>query len=90
MHALRFAGTDTQHQFMLSQVYEGLLRKMGEKNSDGGRFYTPRELIRAMVRAVNPREKKVTDNRTPGELPEAIAEKGREVEAVLERLRTLL
>lgn len=55
VHALRFAGTDTQHQFMLSQVYEGLLLKMGEKNSDGGQFYTPRELIRAMVKAVNPR-----------------------------------
>src|SRR6185369_15373918 len=27
----------------------------GEKNSDGGQFYTPRELIRAMVKAVNPR-----------------------------------
>ena len=55
VHALRIAGTDTQHQFMLSQVYEGLLLKMGEKNSDGGQFYTPRELIRAMVRVVDPR-----------------------------------
>jgi type I restriction enzyme M protein len=55
VHALNLAGTDTQHQFMLSQVYEGLLLKMGEKNSDGGQFYTPRELIRAMVRAVDPR-----------------------------------
>ena len=55
VHALRLAGTDTQHQFMLSQVYEGLLLKMGEKNSDGGQFYTPRELIRAMVQVVNPR-----------------------------------
>ena len=55
VHALRFAGTDTQHQFMLSQVYEGLLLKMGEKNSDGGQFYTPRELIRVMVRTVSPR-----------------------------------
>jgi type I restriction enzyme M protein len=55
VHALRLAGTDTQHQFMLSQVYEGLLLKMGEKNSDGGQFYTPRELIRAMVRAVDPK-----------------------------------
>ena len=55
VHALKLAGTDTQHQFMLSQVYEGLLLKMGEKNSDGGQFYTPRELIRAMVRAVDPR-----------------------------------
>jgi len=55
VHALRFAGTDTQHQFMLSQVYEGLLLKMGEKNSDGGQFYTPRELIRAMVKVVDPK-----------------------------------
>jgi type I restriction enzyme M protein len=55
VHALKLAGTDTQHQFMLSQVYEGLLLKMGEKNSDGGQFYTPRELIRAMVQAVDPR-----------------------------------
>ena len=55
VHALKLTGTDTQHQFMLSQVYEGLLLKMGEKNSDGGQFYTPRELIRAMVRAVDPR-----------------------------------
>ena len=55
VHALRLAGTDTQHQFMLSQVYEGLLLKMGEKNSDGGQFYTPRELIRAMVQIVDPR-----------------------------------
>lgn len=55
VHALHLAGTDTQHQFMLSQVYEGLLLKMGEKNSDGGQFYTPRELIRAMVRVVAPR-----------------------------------
>lgn len=55
VHALNLAGADTQHQFMLSQVYEGLLLKMGEKNSDGGQFYTPRELIRAMVKVVNPR-----------------------------------
>lgn len=55
VHALKLVGADTQHQFMLSQVYEGLLLKMGEKNSDGGQFYTPRELIRAMVKAVNPR-----------------------------------
>jgi type I restriction enzyme M protein len=55
VHALHLAGADPQHQFMLSQVYEGLLLKMGEKNSDGGQFYTPRELIRAMVRVVDPR-----------------------------------
>jgi type I restriction enzyme M protein len=38
-----------------SQAYEGLLLKMGEKNNDGGQFFTPREVIRAMVRAVDPK-----------------------------------
>jgi type I restriction enzyme M protein len=45
---------DQTHMFTLSQVYEGLLLKMGEKNNDGGQFFTPREVIRAMVRVVNP------------------------------------
>jgi len=46
---------DTTHVFTLSQVYEGLLLKMGEKGNDGGQFFTPREIIRAMVRVVDPR-----------------------------------
>jgi type I restriction enzyme M protein len=46
---------DDQHFFTLSQVYEDLLLKMGEKNSDGGQFFTPREVIRAMVHTVNPK-----------------------------------
>ena len=41
---------DDRHFFTLSQVYEDLLLKMGEKNSDGGQFFTPREVVRAMVR----------------------------------------
>ena len=45
---------DDQHFFTLSQVYEDLLLKMGEKNSDGGQFFTPREVIRAMVRTIEP------------------------------------
>ena len=44
-----------QHQFALSQAYESLLLKMGEKNNDGGQFYTPREVVRAMIEVVNPR-----------------------------------
>jgi type I restriction enzyme M protein len=28
--------------------------KMGEKGNDGCQFFTPREIIRAMVRAINP------------------------------------
>ncbi|HYH85693.1 MAG TPA: N-6 DNA methylase [Pyrinomonadaceae bacterium] len=45
---------DPTHIFALSQVYEGLLLKMGAKSNDGGQFFTPREIIRAMVRAVAP------------------------------------
>ncbi len=40
-----------------SLVYEGLLLKMGEKGNDGGQFFTPREVIRAMVRVVDPKIK---------------------------------
>ncbi len=45
---------DDTHVFTLSQVYEGLLLKMGEKGNDGGQFFTPREVIRVMVRIVDP------------------------------------
>ncbi|MDQ3855653.1 MAG: type I restriction-modification system subunit M [Chloroflexota bacterium] len=45
---------DQTHMFTLSQAYEGLLLRMGEKGNDGGQFFTPREIIRAMVAAVAP------------------------------------
>lgn len=53
--ALNLHAADAQHMFPLSQVYEGLLLKMGDKGNDGGQFFTPREIIRAVVRAVDPR-----------------------------------
>ena len=53
--ALNLHAVDDTHMFPLSQVYEGLLLKMGEKGNDGGQFFTPREVIRAMVRAVDPK-----------------------------------
>jgi type I restriction enzyme M protein len=46
---------DDTHIFTLSQIYEGLLLKMGEKGNDGGQFFTPREIIRAMVKTVAPK-----------------------------------
>jgi type I restriction enzyme M protein len=54
VHEISSATVDPTHVFPLSQVYEGLLLKMGEKGNDGGQFFTPREIIRAMVRAINP------------------------------------
>lgn len=46
---------DQTHVFTLSQVYEGLLLKMGEKGNDGGQFFTPREIIRVMVKVIDPK-----------------------------------
>jgi len=54
VHEISIDHVDDTHFFTLSQVYEDLLLKMGEKNSDGGQFFTPREVIRAMVHTVNP------------------------------------
>lgn len=54
VHEINTDHVDDTHFFTLSQVYEDLLLKMGEKNSDGGQFFTPREVIRAMVHTVNP------------------------------------
>jgi type I restriction enzyme M protein len=54
VHEIRHENIDTTHIFALSQVYEGLLLKMGEKGNDGGQFFTPRQVIRAMVRAIDP------------------------------------
>jgi type I restriction enzyme M protein len=51
---ITLGGVDTQHMFLLSQAYEGLLLRMGEKNNDGGQFFTPREVIRAMVQVIDP------------------------------------
>lgn len=54
VHELSNETIDQTHVFTLSQVYEGLLLKMGEKGNDGGQFFTPRETIRVMVRVVDP------------------------------------
>jgi type I restriction enzyme M protein len=54
VHQIHIDHVDDTHFFTLSQVYEDLLLKMGEKNSDGGQFFTPREVIRAMVHTVQP------------------------------------
>lgn len=55
VHQISAETVDPTHVFTLSQVYEGLLLKMGEKGNDGGQFFTPREIIRAMVRVIDPK-----------------------------------
>jgi len=39
----------------LSQLYESRIRRMGNAGRNGGEYYTPRPLIRAMVRVIDPR-----------------------------------
>lgn len=54
VHEILDSQMDRTHVSPLSSAYEGLLLKMGEKNNDGGQFFTPREVIRAIVKVVNP------------------------------------
>lgn len=39
----------------LSQLYETRIKRMGNAGRNGGEYYTPRPLIRAMIKVVNPR-----------------------------------
>jgi len=55
VHEISIANMDKTHVFPISQSYEGLLLAMGEKQNDGGQFFTPREVIRAVVQVVEPR-----------------------------------
>lgn len=55
IHELSLEHIDETHMFTLSQIYEGLLLKMGEKNNDGGQFFTPREVIRVIVKVIDPK-----------------------------------
>jgi type I restriction enzyme M protein len=52
---LASAEVDDTHFFTISQAFEGLLPALGEKKNDGGQFFTPREIIRVIVTAVNPK-----------------------------------
>jgi type I restriction enzyme M protein len=55
VHEISAETVDPTHVFALSQVYEGLLLKMGEKGNDGGQFFTPRQIIKAMVQVIDPK-----------------------------------
>ena len=55
IHKISQQSVDNTHIYTLSQVYEGLLLKMGEKGNDGGQFFTPRVVVRAMVEAIAPK-----------------------------------
>ena len=50
---LRFRSQAEKHE--LSHLYEAKIRNMGNAGRNGGEYYTPRPLIRAMVEVVSPR-----------------------------------
>jgi len=50
---LRFRSQTEKHE--LSHLYEAKIKNMGNAGRNGGEYYTPRPLIRAIVRVVKPR-----------------------------------
>jgi type I restriction enzyme M protein len=50
---LRFRSQAEKHE--LSHLYEAKIRNMGNAGRNGGEYYTPRPLIRAMVKVVAPK-----------------------------------
>lgn len=50
---LTFNSQQAKHE--LSDLYETRIRRMGNAGRNGGEYYTPRPLIRAMIRVVDPK-----------------------------------
>ena len=50
---LRFRSQTEKHE--LSQLYEAKIKNMGNAGRNGGEYYTPRPLIRAIVQVVQPK-----------------------------------
>lgn len=50
---LRFRAQTEKHE--LSHLYEAKIKNMGNAGRNGGEYYTPRPLIRAIVQVVNPK-----------------------------------
>jgi type I restriction enzyme M protein len=52
---LRFRSQVEKHE--LSQLYEEKIKRMGNAGRNGGEYYTPRPLIRAIIKVVDPKLK---------------------------------
>lgn len=53
MQPLKFQTEEDRHE--LSVLYESRLGEMGNAGRDGGQYYTPRPLIRTMIRLLDPK-----------------------------------
>ena len=84
--AIHFTASDELHT--LGALYENLLREMRDAAGDAGEFYTPRTLVRLMVRLLDPRlGETVLDpaSGTGGFLVDAYAHLAGQVHTVAER-----
>jgi type I restriction enzyme M protein len=50
---LRFGSQSEKHE--LSHLYEAKIKNMGNAGRNGGEYYTPRPLIRAMIKVLDPK-----------------------------------
>jgi len=50
--ALNFGSQEEKHE--LSDLYEAKIKRMGNAGRNGGEYYTPRPLIRAMIKVMQP------------------------------------
>lgn len=53
MQEMRFQTSQEKHE--LSELYEGKIQNMGNSGRNGGEYYTPRPLIRAIINVVQPK-----------------------------------
>lgn len=53
MQGMRFQTSEEKHE--LSELYEGKIQNMGNSGRNGGEYYTPRPLIRAIINVVQPK-----------------------------------
>lgn len=49
---LKFQTAENRHE--MTQIYEDRLKQMGNAGRNGGEYYTPRPLIRTIVKSINP------------------------------------
>jgi type I restriction enzyme M protein len=86
IHSIHFTASDELHT--LGALYESMLREMRDAAGDSGEFYTPRSVVRFMVKALDPRlGETVLDpaTGTGGFLVEAYSHLAEQVKTVADR-----
>ncbi|MFY0689801.1 MAG: N-6 DNA methylase [Cyclobacteriaceae bacterium] len=87
---LKFRSSADQHE--LSHLYETKIKNMGNAGRNGGEYYTPRPLIRAMIKVIDPQMgEKIYDGAcgSAGFLCEAFEYMQERMEKTTDNLKTL-